>query len=204
MSLTPDERKNKLNRLLELLQTSNYTYSKEKGGISLEQLPPPSGSRINCESAARVFMQIAADMGVDQLQAVYYKATATNARGDAMGYFVPTNPFVKALGNQPEISNRVLTGWEFDNHWRVKDPITGITYDPTFGTSSPNNPAGIIGTSMETGTNFSMTTVYGKKYSVKRQGITVTCEEVSPLPVPSTLLVSDASFTPKLMTGLRA
>jgi hypothetical protein len=203
MSLTPAERKDKLNRLLELLQTSRYSYAKERGRVGIETLPPAQGTAMNCESAARIFMQIAADMGVDRLQALYYEATAKNAKGDKMGYFVLQERMAKALGNGPEINKPPVVGWEFDNHWRVKDPDTGIIYDPTFGTSSPLNLKGILGTSMTTGKNWEMTTVYGKKYTITRQGVSVTCT-VANTPVSATDTVGDEDFLAKTMTGLRA
>lgn len=196
------ERKDKLNRLLELLQSSRYLYSKEKGGVGIMQLPPPPGTLMNCESAARIFMQIASDMGVDRLQALYYGAAARNSRGDKMGYLVLQEHNAKALGNGPEINDAGVAGWEFENHWRVKDPVTGIIYDPTFGTSSPNNLKGIVGTDMTTGMNFSMTTVYGKKYTVTREGVRVTCRVASG-PVLPNYQVGDGDFLPREMTGLR-
>jgi len=203
MSLTQAERKDKLNRLLELLQTSRYSYAKERGRVGIETLPPAPGTAMNCESAARIFMQIASDMGVDKLQALYFGATRTNKRGDKLGYLVLQERGVKALGNGPEINKPPVAGWEFDNHWRVKDPETNIIYDPTFGTSSPMNLKGIQGTDMTTGLNFSMTTVYGDKYTITRQGIGVTVA-VANTPVPSKDFVGDENFVAKPMTGLRA
>ncbi len=202
MSLTPAERKDKLDRLLELLQTSRYQYSKEKGRVGIDTLPPPPGTSMNCESAARIFMQIASDMGVDGLQALYYGATNTNKQGDKMGYFVIQERGVKALGNGPEINKPPIAAWEFDNHWRVKDPVTNVIYDPTFGTSSPLNLKGVLGTSMDTGKNFVMTTVYGKKYTITRQGVTVTATATA-TPVSSSDQVGDGDFVMKVMTGLR-
>ncbi len=60
-----------------------------------------------------------------------------------------------------------------------------------------------MGTDMTTGMNFSMTTVYGKKYTITRQGITATCS-VANVPVPPMYLVGDENFVAKPMTGLRA
>ncbi len=202
MSLTPEERKDKLKRLLDLLQTSRYQYEKVKGRVGVEQLPPAPGTAMNCESAARIFMQIASDMGVDGLQALYYEATAKNGKGDKMGYLVLQERGEKALGNGPEINSRPVVGWEFDNHWRVKDPVTNIIYDPTFGTMSPNNPKGVLGTEMKTDTNWTMTTVYGNKYTVVRRGIAATSTATGTAVLPSHQ-VSDQNFTMRAMTGLR-
>jgi hypothetical protein len=195
--MTPGERKTKLNEILKLLQSSGYVYEKSKGGVhGKTQMPPPPGTKMNCESAARIFMQLAKDMGIDNLQPLFFKG------GDkGYGYFVPASGKL-ALGCRPEIETPAVKGWEFDNHWRVKDPTTGQIYDPTFGTSG-QNPAGILGTAMETDKNFNMTTVYGEKYRVKRQGVRVECTELSKGPPNPKYAVTDASFVPKNMTNLR-
>ena len=195
--MTPVERKKKLNQILVLLQDSRYIYDKTKGGVyGKTQMPPPPGTRMNCESAARIFIQLAKDMGIDNLQALYFKGGE-----HGYGYFVPANDKL-ALGCQPEINSLVAKGWEFDNHWRVKDTATVQIYDPTFGTSG-QNPIGILGTSMKTDRNFKMTTIYGEKYQVKRQGILVECTELSKAPPNQKHLVNDASFVLKHMIHLR-
>ena len=204
MPLTVPQRKEKLDRLLNLLQTSNYQYAKEKSGVNIQQLPPAPGTAMNCQSAARIFMQIASDMGVDRLQALYYEAPGKNSRGDKMGYLVLQSRGAKALGHGPEISQHPVVGWEFDNHWRVQDPLTGIIYDPTFGTSSPHNLMGIVGTDMSTSTNFDMTTVYGTIYKVVWQGTHATTSATgADLSPAAQYQVTDRSFNPKTMTGLR-
>ena len=86
-----------------------------------------------------------------------------------------------------------LRGWEFDNHWRVKDQTTNLIYDPTFGTCG-NNPSGIKGTSMTTDRSFNMTTVYGEKYRIVRRGINVECTELSRTPANSKYSVKDSDF----------
>jgi len=195
--MTTEERQQKLNKILELLQESNYIYDTAKGGMhGKTQMPPPLGTRMNCESAARVFMQLAKDMEIENLQALYFKE---DERG--YGYFVPANGKL-ALGCQPEINSPVVNGWEFDNHWRVKDITTGQIYDPTFGTSG-ENPIGILGTSMETGLNFNMKTIYGEKYCIERQGMRVECSELSKALLNQKYLVNDANFVLKQMTHLR-
>lgn len=196
--MTTEERKKKLNQILELLQDSRYIYDKTKGGVhGKAQMPPPPGTHMNCESAARIFMQLAKDMGIDNLLALYFKGGE-----HGYGYFVPASGKL-ALGCQPEINSPVAKGWEFDNHWRVKDTTTGQIYDPTFGTCGQQNPVGILGTSMETDRNFNMTTIYGEKYRVKRQGIRVECTELSKAPPNPKYLVNDSSFVLKQMTHLR-
>ena len=192
--MTAAERKQKLEKILDLLQDSGYTYYKPSGGVATTQMPPPPGTRMNCESAARVFMQLASDMGVDGLDAYYYQ-------GGTNGYFVPAKGKL-ALGCQPEINTIAAKGWEFDNHWRVKDRTTGVMYDPTFGTSGVN-PEGINATDMTTGKNFEMTTVYGKKIQIKRTGVKVECTEISKAPVGAQYIIRDTNFIMKPMTGLR-
>lgn len=193
--MTIEERRGKLGQILDLLQHSGYIYDKAKGGVhGMVQMPPSPGTRMNCESAARIFIQLASDMGMGDLQAIYFK-------GGEYGYFVPAIGRL-ALGCQPEISTPVARGWEFDNHWRVRDVLTGQVYDPTFGTCD-HSPTGILGTAMSTGLNFEMTTVYGGKYRIKRQGLRVECTELSKGPVDPKYLVSDTSFVPKPMTNLR-
>jgi hypothetical protein len=195
--MIPEERKRKLSQILELIQDSGYIYDKSKGGVNGKmQMPPPAGTRMNCESAARIFMQLAMDMGIDGLQALYFKG------GDqGNGYFVTAGNF-QALGCQPEINSLVIKGWEFDNHWRVKDTTTGLVYDPTFGTSG-QNPTGILGTSMETDRNFNMTTTYGEKYRIRRQGINVEVKELTKAPTNPIYFVTDLMFVTKQMTNLR-
>ena len=193
--MTAQERKQKLQQILELLQDSRYVYDKSKGGVhGITQMPPPPGTRMNCESAARIFMQLAKDMGIDNLQALYFK-------GGDFGYFVPASGRL-ALGCQPEINTLAAKGWEFDNHWRVRDVTAGLIYDPTFGTCG-NNPSGILGTSMVTDASFNMTTVYGEKYRIKRQGIRVECTELSKAVVAPKYQVGDPKFTLKAMSNLR-
>lgn len=196
--MTTEERNKKLSAILELLQSSGYTYDKVMGGVHGQtQMPTPMGTKMNCESAARVFMQLAKDMGVPiaELQALYYK-------GSDKGYFVPANNH-RALGDLPEVNTHLIKGWEFDNHWRVKDMVTGTIYDPTFGTKSPGNLSGIIGTKMEHDKSFNMTTVYGEKIEIKRMGARIECKELTKMPVGSKYNVTDISFIPKAMTNLR-
>jgi len=198
-AMTREERKNKLNKILELLQTSGYIYVKSKGGVhGKEQMPPPPGTKMNCESAARIFMQLAIDMGMGlkTLQALFFKGGE-----NGYGFFVPATGKL-ALGCKPEINTQVAKGWEFDNHWRVKDTTTGLIYDPTFGTCG-QNPSGILGTSMKTDRNFNMTTIYGEKYCIERQGIIVKCTDLSKTPVDGRYLVHDSSFSFMTMINLR-
>ena len=196
--MTLEERIKKLDSILELLQDSGFIYDKVMGGVTgVTQMPPPSGTKMNCESAARIFMQLAKDMGVpiEELQALYYKA-GTN------GYFVPAGT-VRALGGMPEINTFAAKGWEFENHWRVRDTVTGTIYDPTFGTKSPMNPGGILASSMTYDKSFNMTTVYGEKIQIKRMGIRVECTELNKMPIASKYNLSDANFIAKAMTHIR-
>lgn len=167
--MTVDERKRKLKSINELLQTSGYVYDLAKSAVDFRQMPPPSGTRINCEAAARLFCQLALDMGVElkYLQGLHY-----SSKQGSGGYFVPdNNGTYRALGNPAIISGTEFSGWEFSHHWRVQDPVTKIIYDPTFGTSSETggNPIGIKCTeeSTEVGKrSTTMKSVYGDKYSI--------------------------------------
>ena len=78
--MNPTERKSKLLQILELLQDSGYLYDKSKSGVDGKtEMPPPRRTQMNCESAARIFMQLALDMNIDKLQAVYFVATLARA-----------------------------------------------------------------------------------------------------------------------------
>ncbi|HWN93724.1 MAG TPA: hypothetical protein VNT99_01715 [Methylomirabilota bacterium] len=201
--MTIPERKKKLEDNLELLQTSQYRYDLSKTAVNGKvQMPPPPGTGMSCGSAARIFMQLAADMGIDGLQSLYY--TAPHGSG---GYFVLDRGSDKALGDPPQISGAAFKGWEFENHYRVKDPQTNIIYDPTFGTSSADptgNPAGYKATSEITDPKtFTMTSIYGGRYQVKRKGALVETQELNKTPVTAANLIKDSDFTPKPMDNLR-
>jgi hypothetical protein len=142
-------------------------------------------------------MQIAIDMGmeIESLQPLLYK-------NDKYGYFVPAKAGLLALGCRPEINTTAVQGWEFEKHWRVKDTKTGVIYDPTFGTSGNDNPAGILGTS-ETVNGLNMTTVYGEKYRIERINAQVRCEEISRTPPDPKYLVNNSHFKPDTLGNLR-
>ncbi|MBN1932483.1 MAG: hypothetical protein JW786_12845 [Desulfobacterales bacterium] len=84
---------------------------------------------------------------------------------------MPSTPSIKALGgNRPPVQTAQVSGWEFDNHYRVKDPVINKVYDPTFGTSGNFNPVGIKCTATEV--DFPrMISIYGEKYKVIRSNI---------------------------------
>ena len=189
--------------MLELLQTSQYRYDLSKTAVNgTGQMPPPPGTGMSCGSAARIFMQLAKDMGIDGLQSLYYTAPPRSG-----GYFVLDRGTDTALGEPPQISGAAFKGWEFENHYRVKDPQTGIIYDPTFGTSSADlngNLPGYKATSEITDPKtFAMTSIYAGRYQVKRTGVQVATVELNQSPVPATQLISDTDFTPKPMDNLR-
>ena len=63
------------------------------------------------------------------------------------GFFVPSPPGVKALGgNAPTVSTVHVKGWEFDNHYRVKDPkiIRGLSFDAEVLSKSPVLPKYVV------------------------------------------------------------
>jgi hypothetical protein len=200
--MTPAERTQKLVGFLKLLQTSGYKYDLAKTGVHGKmQMPPPPGTGMSCGSAARIFMQLAKDAGIDKLQSIYYTA----AQGSG-GYFVLDRGSDKALGNAPQIAGTAFKGWEFENHYRVRDPATNAVYDPTFGTSSAGggNPPGYKATSETSNpATMEMTSVYAGRYQVTRKGVQVTTVELNKTPVTPTQLISDTSFTPKTMDNLR-
>jgi hypothetical protein len=196
--MSNDKRGQNLEKALEVLQESHYIYDLSKGGVNAkEHAPPPYGTRMNCQSAARVFVQIAIDMGMEpgSLQPMLYK-------NDRFGYFVPARTGLLALGCQPEIDTTAVKGWEFEKHWRVRDTKLGVVYDPTFGTAGNDNPQGILGTS-EIVNGLNMTTVYGEKYRIARINGRVECEEISKTPPGQKYLVSDFHFKPDTLGNLR-
>jgi hypothetical protein len=196
--MSDDERQENLKKALQVLRESHYVYDLRKSSVNaMEHAPPPYGTRMNCQSAARVFMQMAIDMGMefDSLQPLLYK-------NEGFGYFVPAKAGLLALGCRPEIDTTAVKGWEFEKHWRVRDTKTGVIYDPTFGTSGNDNPAGILGTS-ETVNGLNMTTVYGEKYRIARIDRRVECEEISRTPADKKYLVSNSHFMPERLANLR-
>jgi len=201
--MTIPERKQKLGNILELLQTSQYRYDLSKTAVNGKtQMPPPPGTGMSCGSAARIFMQLAKDMGIDGLQSLFYDAPQGTG-----GYFVLDRGSDHALGNGPQIVGVAFKGWEFENHYRVKDPQTSIVYDPTFGTSSADpggNPTGYKATSEITDPKtFTMTSIYATRYQVKRKGVMVETQELNKNAVPQTNLILDSDFALKPMDNLR-
>ena len=184
--------------ILRTIQSAGYHYDLAKGGAHVNPLfPPPAGTKLNCRSAAWLFLRHAKQAGIgDGLQALYYSAP----KG---GYLIMDLGMYRALSDPPQIQGGAFGGWEFENHYRVKDTKTGIVYDPTFCTASNlgrGNPVGVLATAEQTDAKtFRMTTVYGTRYEVARQGVQVACRELHHHLVPNAYLVSDASFKPTIL-----
>ena len=198
LPMTLEERKRALNETLTIIRTAGYHYEMAKGGAhALPQFPPPAGSRLNCRSAAWVFLKHAHQAGVDGLQPLFFM----HAKG---GYLVLAVGMYQALGDPPQIQSPAFSGWEFENHYRVRDPQSAIVYDPTFCTASNTgrgNPVGVLATSEKSDPRtFSMTTVYGNRYEVKRQGVQVACRELTHRLVLPACIVDDAKFAPTALS----
>jgi len=188
------DRKKILANILTTIRAAGYHYDLSKGGARANPLfPPPAGSKLNCRSLAWVFMKYANKAGVDGLQPIFFKW----AEG---GFLVMEAGTYKALREQPQYRGQAFSGWQFDNHYRVKDPQSGVVYDPTFCTASNvgrGNPPGVQATSETTDPKtFSMTTVYGGRYEVATKGVQVSCRELNHNLVLPAYIVDDAKFKP--------
>lgn len=174
-----------MGEVLQQIQGAGYIYDLGRGASSWVKLPPPRGTRLNCQAAARLAKEMAEQRGVTGLKIVATKI--------ADGFFVPAAAGVKALGGNPPPVNTVhVKGWEFDNHYRVKDTVTGKVFDPTFGTSGNFNPTGVRCTSTNV-EGMKMISVYGTKYKIIRNAA-FEAELLSPLPVADKDVVEDADF----------
>jgi hypothetical protein len=184
--LTPSDRLAIMGEVILQIQGAGYIYDLGKGATSWTKIPPPRGTRLNCQAAARLAKEMAEERGVDRLQIV-----ATKIKD---GFFIPASPGLKALGSSaPPVQTGQVKGWELDNHYRVKDPVIGKVYDPIFGTSGAYNPDGVRCTS--TRVEFpKMTSVYGEKYEITRAG-TFTARLLSQRPVAPKYVVKDQDYT---------
>jgi hypothetical protein len=120
------------------------------------------------------------------------------------GFIVSAAPGLLALGTtEPTVVTELFRGWEFDNHYRVRDTEQGDKgYDAIFGSCGALNPDGIVGTVQEPAPQLprgTMSSDYGKKYRIQRsvhQPTSVVL--ISPMrresPVGAQYIISDASF----------
>ena len=188
MTITnPSERITIMGDVLAQITSAGYLYDLGAGASQWAQVPPPRGTKLNCQAAARLAKQMGEARGLDKLVVV-----ATSIKD---GFLVVVAAGIKAFGGcMPPINKPPIFAWEFDNHYRVHDPVVGKTYDPVFGTSGAFNPTGILCTS--TAVEFpKMISVYGKKYKVTR-GTTFEVEVLNQNPVPASDVVNDSHFKP--------
>lgn len=188
MTITnPTERISIMGEVIAEITSAGYIYDLGAGASQWAQVPPPRGTKLNCQAAARLAKQMGEARGLDKLVVV-----ATSIKD---GFLVVVAAGIKAFGGcMPPINKPPIFGWEFDNHYRVHDPVVGKTYDPVFGTSGAFNPTGILCTS--TAVEFpKMISVYGKKYKVSRS-TTFEVEVLNNNPVPASDVVNDSHFKP--------
>ena len=140
---------------------------------------------MNCQAAACLAKVMAENRGITEL-----KIVTTNIKD---GFFVPSAQGIKALGNnEPPVRTAQVMGWEFDNHYRVKDLVINKVYDPTFGTSGNFNPAGVRCTSTQV--EFpKMISIYGEKYKIIRSHI-FEAQLLSQTQVSGIYLVEDKDY----------
>jgi len=178
--------------------TKNYRYVLSKGAISSwTSFPPPKGAELNCEACAYLFKWMAEKRGIrDGLRVVYLRPEN--------GFIVAAAPGLLALGtSEPTIVTDLFRGWEFDNHYRVRDTEQGDkSYDAVFGSCGVLNPGGIAGTvpvpapQVPSG---SMISDYGKKYRIERSVHHPTRTVLIPpmtkdSPIDPQYLLTDANF----------
>lgn len=176
-----------MGEVLGEISTAGYIYDLGAGNHSWAVVPPPRGTRLNCQAAARLAIRMAEDRGVESLQVVSTKLKD--------GFLVQASRGMKAFGNSdPMIQLHNFSGWEFDNHYRVKDPVGGKVYDPTFGTSGNFNPKGIHCTTETYFKGTTMVSVYGEKYEVTRTHV-FEVKELKPGPIAPRFVVDDRNFT---------
>ena len=151
---------------LEEIAAAGYVYNLTKGSSNWQSFPPPKGTELNCEAAAYLLKWLAERRGIRRgLRVVVLKPR--------FGFIVEAGPGMLALGTTPpEIVTPLLSCWEFDNHYRVRDSEAGDkAYDAIFGSSGVLNPKGVRATPPEPdpvvpiGT---MITDYGEKYRITR------------------------------------
>jgi hypothetical protein len=189
-----DERMAIMGNVLAEITTAGYIYDLTKGFYQWPDLPPPKGTRINCRAAANLAKRLAEEKR--GLEGTSLKVIGFTPKD---GFIVLATPGIKALGStQPEINTPTLKCWEFDNHYRVQDPIGGNkVYDPIFGTSGNFNPEGILASSPTQSPpgESKMTTIYGEKYQITR-GIGVPTEVIilHTQTVDQKYIVGDSNF----------
>ena len=159
---------------LMTIQTQGYVYDLAKGGSSKwANGLPKRGSPLNCQAAADLLIAACIQDGVQGLKRVYFK--------HEHGFIVLADDGMRAFGTNKaphEDAKSGLSCWEFDNHYRVVDPTTKITYDPTFGTFAQRNPRGIRGNREAVVIGSNMASDYGNKYRVTRGlGVKTTIED---------------------------
>jgi len=140
MPQTAMERVALMGNVLGIISTQGYIYDLSKGFSTWPVVPPPRGTRINCMAAAKLAKRMAEEK--HGVEGSFLKLVVAKPKG---GFIVPASPGMKALGTTvPGIVSPGFSCWEFDNHYRVKDP-QGLNkiYDPIFGTSGNFNPTGI-------------------------------------------------------------
>ena len=185
MPLTNSERQTIMREVILQIQNQGYIYDLGKGASNWTQVPPPRGTKLNCQSAARLAKEMAELRGVTGL-----KIVATNIKD---GFFIRVDAGRKALGSSsPPVHTAQVLGWEFDNHYRVKDPMTNTVYDPVFGTSGGTNLVGVKCTSTEVVFPIQIS-VYGKKYNIIRATV-FKAELLSNAPVAVQYQVGDKDY----------
>ena len=156
-----------LAEVMAAIFTKGYRYVLSKGAISSwTSFPPPTGSELNCEACAYLFKWMAEKRGIREgLRVVFVKPVN--------GFIVRAAPGLLALGTtEPTITTDLFRGWEFDNHYRVRDTQQGDkSYDAVFGCCGVLNPDGILGTVAMPAPHVPVGTMvsdYGKKYRIQR------------------------------------
>jgi len=165
-----NERIRIMGEILFKIEAGGYTYDLKQSSSDWDQIPPPAGTKMNCKAAANLAIRMAKAEGIEK-GLILVKAEPKN------GFFVPVAPGVKALGNnEPPVNDNNVRGWEFSNHYRVKDTNAAKIYDPTFCTSGNFNPIGLKAlneTKTEKSTkggklSIKMISLYGEKYEITR------------------------------------
>ena len=150
------------------------------------ELPPP-GALMNCQAAAVLAKHVAAHRLHKGPEKARDKEAVTAELqivtvGPANDFFVPSKRLAFRT-REPAVTGEV-TGWEFDNHYRLRDTTTDEVYDPVFGTGPDDNPVGYAADKPKTRKRFILfgrsvvkcqqgTSSYGGgKYQVTRMGAT--------------------------------
>lgn len=196
MPQTQEDRYKIMGDALAEIISQKYIYSLSKGSSNFTEMPPKPGTEMNCEAAARLLKRLAEEkrgLEGNDLKIVYF--------GPKDGFFVLSNG-EDALGtSRPHIISDVISGWEFEKHYRVQDPVCdNKVYDPIFGTSGRYNPSGILASGPSTVTDQarSMVSIYGEKYKITHTlNQPVKVELLSNDPVDPKWIVDDSKFQPR-------